>query len=297
MKWFCSLLVVMIVMLASNPAGADTREVIALRQASRPMLKQERYDEAIKIYTDAATKAADDDALQAHCLTQAAQLTQDKLKDTPAALKMAAEIRDPLLAASLRLVLLASDKQYAKVLEEFGDTDISTWPLEVQMVSHYQRAGAYIKTDQMDKAVADLEAGRKIPGRVVERLWMTDQLGEYYKQKQEIDKALEVYAYGLGLTSANYAARNRCQLAYTTLLLEKGDTQAAWDSIKNYDFEKVSSDYWRGVVYLLQADIQAKLGNNGQAAKIWTKVIRLPEGHSGHKAAAQKHLEEISSKM
>lgn len=297
MRWFTGFALVLMMSFAASSALAAPREQLALRKASRAMLTQQRFDEAVKIYTDAAAKAADDDELQAHCLTEAAEITLVKLKDNEAALKLASEIRDPALAASLRLYLLEQGEQYAKLLEEFGATDISKWPMHVQMQSHASRAEAYIKTNQLDKAVDDLEAGHQINGAMSVRVRLCHELGSYYQAKGEKDKAMAVYLYGVNLTPGYYSWRNRCLLAYSQMLLDGGDAKAAWEAIKDLDYPKLSNDYWRGSFYLLAADIQISLGNKGQAAKLFTELIRLPEAAKGHKTLAEQRLAEISSTM
>lgn len=297
MRWLSGFVLVLLVSLAAAPALAVPREHLALRKAAHAMLTQQRYGEAVKIYTDAAVKATDNDALQAHCLTEAAEITQAKIKDNEAALKLASEIRDPALSASLRLHLLEQGGQYAKVLEEFGDTDFSKWPVDVQMQSHASRAKAYLKTDQQEKAVADLDAGRQIVGSAPVRVWLCHELGQYYETKGDKDKAMEIYLYGTNVTQGYYAWRNRCLLSYSQLLLDRGDAKAALEALKDMDYSKLSNAYWIGSFYLLEADIQSSLGNNGQAAALLTKVIRLPGVVKIHKTIAEKRLEEISTKM
>lgn len=296
-KYLGFVLCVVMSCVLAMPALAVTREELALRKKALPLIQQQRYDEAVKVYTDAAAQAKEDDALQAHSLTMAAQHTQRYLKNDDAALELASQIRDQTLASSLRLVLLSEAKRYDQAIKEFAPTDISAWPVEVQVDSYHARASAYLATDQADKAAADLEAGSQVPGNMPRRLWLCYQLGEYHKARNEMDKAAEAYQRAMSLTTANYAWRNRSFIAYTRHLLESGEAQKALDQYKTIDYDKLPNDFYRGEFYLLQAEIQAKLGNKGQAAALWTQVLRLPEGIKAHKTTAEQKLQEVASEM
>lgn len=296
-KYFYELMCVVLWVVMASPVWAETREELALRNKALPLLKQKQYEDAIKIYTDAAAHARDDDALQAHSLTFAAQYTQDYLKDDEAALKLASQIRDQARASSLRLVLLSEAKRYEQAISEFADTDISVWPVDVQVDSYYARAIAHIELGNADKAEPDLDAGSQTPGNTPRRLWLCYQLGEFHKARKNMDKASEAYQRGLAITTANYAWRNRCFIAYTSYLLESGDAEKALEQYKTIDYDKLPSDYYRGEFYLLQAEIQSKLGNNGHAASLWTKVLRLPDGIKAHKATAEKKLQGVATNM
>lgn len=297
MKKRMTLALAILLALSTSVATADSRQKLNLRKQTRELVSQERYDEAVKLYTEAATKATEDDEMQAHCLGEAAELTLGRLKDADKALELASQIRDEQRKAALRLQLLEDSNQYAKVVEEFADADVSAWPMEVQMQSYASRARAFMETGKADKGAADLEKGVKIVGHTATRMWMCYELGSYYEKAGEKDKAMETYAYAISVTPAYYSYRNRCFLSYSQMLIDKGELQKAMELFKDIDYDKFSNDYWRGSFYLLEADVQAKQGNQGQAAMILTKVLRLPDVNTHHKAEAEKQLAAISSQM
>lgn len=297
MKKMIILSLAILLAVSTSVAMADNREKLALRKETRELVSQKRFDEAVKLYTDAADRAIDDDEMQAHCLVEAAEIVLLRQKDADKALELASQVRDEQRQAALTLHLLDDSKRHDQAVQQFAEADIASWPLELQMQSYASRGRSYLETGEADKGAADLEKGYKIPGHTATRMWMCHELGSYYEKKGDDDKAMEIYAHAINSTPAYYAYRNRCFLSHTELQVKKGDLQAALEALKGIEYDRLPNDYWRGSFYLAEANVQAKLGNQGQAATLLTKVLRLPDVVSAHKELAEKRLQEISSQM
>lgn len=280
---------------ASPCLGADLR--MTLRKNAQPLLAQQRYEEAIQLYVDAAA-AQTDDALQAHCLDEAGQIALNQLKDADRALQLAQQVRDPQRQASQALLILTQAKRYQQAIDRAGEADLSQWPVDIRMESQAARGQAYLNLGEHDKAAADLEAaslGTGAGARLTQACFLLGQLYESHYKDQ--DKAMAAYRRGIEATKASYASRNRCFLRYQELSLDRGQVDEVLAAFAAIDAAKLPSDYWRGEFFLLHARALTLKGQTGQAATLLTAVIRLPEAASAHKAAAQARLAELTAGM
>lgn len=298
MKSFYPWAVILLLMVSVNAAAAATLKDYQIRAKANPFMTQQRYDEAVKVYVDAAELMTDDDRMQAYCLTQAIAITLNNIKNEEAAFKLASQIRNPEFAASQRLYLLEKTKQYEKLLEAFGDTDISVWPLDIRMQSYASRAQAFIETDKRDKAEADLILASQTPGFTPVRLRVCYTLGQYYEnQKHDLDKAVGAYELGMSITPANYAWRVHCFTARALIMLGRGQGKQLIEDYKNNDLDTVSSVNTRAGLYIILADAHISQNNFGQAATILTTVLRLPGLSEGTKRTVQDKLDKLASQL
>jgi tetratricopeptide (TPR) repeat protein len=289
--------VLMCVLLVAVVSIAQSRDVrIALRQTARPLLEQKRYEEAVKLYTDAAAKQTDD-ALQAHCLVEASRIVQDQLQDTDRALQLAGQIRDPQRAAGRELVVLVRGKQYARAVERFGQTDMTAWPADLKMDCFAARGEALLEQKQSELAMADLDVASQSVGDPGRRVWACYQLGQLREKAGDMPGAVAAYQRGMDVTTATYAWRNRCFLRFQELRLERGEVDPALADLAAVDVAKLPGDYWRGEFLLLHARAHTLKNQNGQAVQLYSAVLRLPEAIKAHKTAAEARIAELTGAM
>lgn len=290
----CGLLVGVICVSTTWAAN----DVLGLRKAARPLLAQERYEEAIEIYVQAGEQA-EDDKLQAHCYLKASEIVQKRLDDTDRAMELAGRIRDPQRRASQELILLSNAERYDQVVERLGEAEIADWPMELHLNSYYARARAYLARDEHTEARDDLEAASRSHGNKGRLARACYELGQLYEGEpfEDMDKAMEAYKRGVEATQATYASRNNCFLRRGSILLDRGEAEKVLASFDEVDYPGLSSDYWRYRFYLLHARTHRELDNLGQAAQLLTKILRLPDVHDGGKAHAEAQIEELMSAM
>ena len=281
----------------SGSLCAYSNEALHVRRDGRPLIKQKRYDEAIEHYVKAAEKTPDVDNNFAF-LKVASELALWKLKDVVKAMTIAKKMRDPNYAKSQRLVLLGMCKKYQKIIDDYKDVDINTWPLKCRLESFYYRADAYLKLKDIKSAEPDLRAALNTHGKIVIRGNACKLLGEIYQNQYKNDeKALEFYRKGLTLTKAPFAWRSGCLFHMVDILLKQNKSAEAIALFKPISYEKLPSDYWRVLFHLKQAEALRAGNYNGQAATHLMTILRMGAATDGQKARAQKQLDALITEM
>ena len=283
--------------ISSGSLLAYSNEALHVRRDGRPLIQQKRFDEAIEHYVKAAEKTPDVDNNFAF-LKVASELALWKLKDVVKAMALAQKMRDPNYAKSQRLVLLGLCKKYQKIIDEYKDVDINTWPLKCRLESFYYRADAYLKLKDIKSAEPDLRAALNTHGKIVIRGNACKLLGEMYQNKYKNDEqALEFYRKGLTLTKAPFAWRSGCLFHMVDILLKQNKSSEAIALFKPISYEKLPGDYWRVLFHLKQAEALRAGNYNGQAATHLMTILRMGAATDGQKARAQKQLDALITEM
>lgn len=291
------VLAILIVTSLVAPVGYAADNFLAVRRHAKELLKQGRYLDALHAYVDAA-ELTEDPQHQATYLNSAAEIALRHLDDTAAAGKLAERIHDPVQSLRLKLIVLAAEERHQELLDIAADLDLADWPLDCQLDVYYRRGLAYAALDQPAVAARDLQHAADTLGDTSTRLNACLQLGRLYEdQLQDVDRALAAYTQATTITQGGYSSRNTCFSRRIEILLDRGQAEQALADFTTIDYNRLPSDIWRGNFYILHAEVHRQLGNNGTAATLLTRVLRLPGTTGSQKQRAQAMVETIVSEM
>ena len=180
-------------------------------------------------------------------------------------------------ATLIRLRVLAQDRKWKLIVEQFAGDDLSSWPAESAAQASeafYLRGQAQSFLKNGKDAEADLLAATKLNPKN-ELAWMT--LGDNFANNLHDDEhALAAYRQSLAITGATPGWQPlTTTLAIVRILTDQVQTDAALAMLRPYDDLKTVAPVWRIRLLRAYGHVYAAQGNEKESLAKFREALKL----------------------
>ncbi len=274
--------------------------------AASALARAGRDAEALAAYADMAENLPLSDRLKADVLERAS-LCAERLEDYDRAMRLAKDIPIPPIAMRRQMQVMVEQKHYAALLDAFTHDTMGgrsfhlsfVYPEQEDVMAdlYYYRSLAYIHTDNLSAAEADLKTMNDKRTRlqyrcgesIHDRAWL--QLGDFYRtQVNDEGRALEAYLTVCDRTTWTPWGRPRKPVstgASTTLVAA---TSAACEILRTQGKLKEAKKLQFNLVKA-QAEAAASLLEEAETLSKFTELLALPGALSANVEACAKRIE------
>ena len=285
----------------SATAAADFFEIDFFRkheeaQAER-LLSERDYEEAREAL-EALAETADGDVEKALWRARAAIAVglQDGRFDE--GMEMAEAIEDRPYSIQARIELMHSKRDYAGLIEAFGDENIAEWPArrippkprygneaDARCIALYHRGHAYYQTSEGEAAARDLAKASELAQNSRRKLdiWRI-QAANYTQRLGDEEKAFEanMRIAGLGGGGANFY---RGVIGAANYLRGQGQHDEALDVLSRMNpYEQ--RGWWLGEGLIAVGRTLAEAGRTDEAVEAYMQVAETEDQRDRHRSAA-----------
>jgi hypothetical protein len=253
-----------------------------------------KWNEALAAYIELAETDKVTDFQKSMALQQAARYAAN-IKDFKQADELAERIPITAVAKTTRMQTLASQRQFAKIVEQFDDEDLTQWPFWQIGEAAYARAKGFYFTKQAKQAESDLQLALTYESDPRVQLsirttmahnreaYLNDPAGalklyrQNYEGKQRIGGADE-------FRSVQQAAR---------ILARQKEFDAALKTLTRIEVDKLKG-IWRQTTLAIRGDILASGNRIEEAKTTYRQALADPKLPASLRKAIEKSLADLN---
>ena len=228
-----------------------------------------------------------------HALQNAVQAALN-LRKFDEAMKLAKEIPLAPYSQSVQMNVLQTTNKNQELIDQFKDTEITSWPDILIGPSLYYRAIAYVRLKNAKLAESDLTLALTYPMQNNKKARALLLLGDlYFQQLNDSEKALDAYRQ-----VAKFKRKVKANLLLNAILrivkvLEKqGKYDEAMAELRKCE-NTIPTGYWKIAFGLAKAAILAGAGKTDAAIAEYSKTLKLEGIRGGQKSVCEKAIEKL----
>lgn len=277
-------------------AGEPQNDFIHLMQQAEQLFRNGKRKEAVAAYAAAAegdrrTRTA---FQRSQALAQAAATAQG-IGDEQAADTYAQAIPIEAVRQTTQMRLLLARREPTKVVEQFGDVDITAWPFWQRGQAYYLRGQAFAATGAGKSAEADFLAALE---------WISEPRTRYdvllaqgmNRQQNLRDIAGAIAAYQAiiaGQRTLGSATEFRAVLQLAQLHTQQGNFEQALAALGRVNIDKLQGT-WFDTLQLQRGDTLAAAGRQDEALAAYKSVAENQGSPQRSRDAAQQRITALS---
>lgn len=272
-------------------AAEPDDDYLQQRKYIESLIGKREYQKAIDFVEHLLSNQKPSDVQKCDALGMAA-MAACRLDDFERADDLAAmaAIRD--VGKTIQMQNLATQKEYAQIVDQFGDEDLSTWPFWNRGEALYVRGQALSDQGQGTKADSDLRAALRFTpdSRIQLAIWRSIGHNAEINLKDP-DAALNAYQQITSATSNNGSAEYYYGvLAAHRLLTEQKRYTDALKTLELVDTSKLRG-FWKGAMLLARARSLIDSGKLDAARETLREILQDESASQQHKNNAEALLE------
>lgn len=254
------------------PADPVVKDFLISRRKAQNLSRQRQLKEALAAFV-ALGKEEKVTALQASdAFEQAAQMAR-ALNDFERADELASQIPVEAVARTVRMENLLAQRNYSKLIEEFGREELKSWPFWQVGAGAFARARAYAAMKAGDAAEADFRTALQFVSDARIRTGIIAGMGSNREQNlKDDDGALTVYRMNFaGKSGIGAADAFRSVHSAARILTRKKQYDAALTTLAKADVENLKG-YWRHATLLEISRTLAAADRTDEARRTYRRV-------------------------
>jgi len=266
-------------------------DYVAERKAALELVRAGKHEEAMAALLRMA-EGEFTDFQKSDALEQAA-LCAKTLKRWDQAMELAKRIPLEPASKTCRMHIMASNRQWQEVVEQFRDEDIDKWPDSVKGVAFKARGGSAYRVKDGELAVADLTKAVAYTVNRNDKGSALNALGDAYQHLlKDDDRAIDTYRKVC--TESHAYKQGHAAIAIANILQRRGKTDEALQELSRIDLGKVQG-YWRAALLCARARILAAAGRKAEAVSSFREALGVEGIPASTGKACEKAIAELQA--
>ena len=224
--------------------------------------------------------------LAVSCLVESRQYEQ--------ALALARSILLAPVAQTCVLRVLAAQRQWRTIIDQFGTADFSRWPEYLAAEVHDCRGRAYWSAGKGPAAVADLQQATRLLTEDNALGLACVALGTVYRDLLK-DDVRSLAAYRLAYRTGNVYKRCEAALGAAELLRRQGHPDEALAELERIPLAQLQSGYWRAAWLMACGALLAQQGQPAAALVRYREALATDGLRPAQKAACEKAIRALAA--
>jgi hypothetical protein len=270
---------------AADPSVTD--HIIGGRVAEQ-LLRQRKWDQALPAYLKLTKAKKISDFRKSHALQQATRCALG-LKDIKRAEELAAQIPIESVRKTAQMQILASQRKWKQIVDDFGSEDLTQWPFWQIGEAAFERGKAHNFTRAAKQTEADLKLALEYePDSRIQVAIRTTQARNRETNLKDDDGALKLFQANIdGKKRIGGADEFRSVDRVASILSKKGKHDESLAIFRHIDFKKTKG-FWLHEMLLSKANVLTAAGKKDEAKKLINRVFQDKSSSTSQRKRAKQ---------